>query len=72
MQFAARNVTCIRGVAAHVRGELSLDEATADAKQATRRLARSQAAWFRRADPRIAWVASADDLVREALGALES
>ena len=59
-----------RPLAAHLRGELSLDEAVAAAKQAARRLARSQAAWFRRADQRIAWVASAEELVREALGAL--
>ncbi|MCH7608064.1 MAG: tRNA (adenosine(37)-N6)-dimethylallyltransferase MiaA [Chloroflexi bacterium] len=60
-----------RPLAAHLRGELSLDDAVADAKQAARRLARSQAAWFRRADQRIAWVASAEELVREALSALE-
>ena len=59
-----------RPLAAHLRGELSLDDAVADAKQAARRLARSQAAWFRRADQRIAWVASAEELVREALSAL--
>ena len=59
-----------RPLAAHLRGERSLDEAVAGAKQETRRLARSQANWFRRADQRIAWVASAGELVREALGAL--
>ena len=60
-----------RPLAAHLRGELSLDDAVADAKQAARRLARSQAAWFRRADQRIAWVTSAEELVRDALSALE-
>ncbi len=57
-----------RPLAAHLRGERSLADAVADAKQATRRLARSQANWFRRADQRITWVASADELVREVLG----
>ena len=60
-----------RPLAAHLRGEVSLDEAVAAAKQATHRLARSQATWFRRADPRITWVASGDDLVRQGLRALE-
>ena len=60
-----------RPLAAHLRGELSLTDAIAEAKQATRRLARAQANWFRRADQRIAWVASAGELVREALRALE-
>ena len=60
-----------RPLAAHLRGELSLTDAIAEAKQATRRLARAQANWFRRADQRIAWVASAGDLVGEALRVLE-
>lgn len=57
-------------LAAHLRGELTLDEAVASAKKATHRLARSQASWFRRSDPRITWVASVGELVREVLGAL--
>ena len=60
-----------RPLAAHLRGEMTLDDAIAAAKQGTRRLARAQAGWFRRRDPRITWVGSADDLVREALRALE-
>ncbi len=60
-----------RPLAAHLRGELSLADAVAEAKQATRRLARTQANWFRRADRRIVWVASAGELVREAFSALE-
>ena len=59
-----------RPLAAHLRGEVSLADVVADAKQATRRLARTQAAWFRRADQRIAWVASPGALVRQALKAI--
>ena len=41
--------------AAHVRGELTLDEAVAEAVDRTRRFARRQERWFRR-DPRIHWI----------------
>lgn len=40
---------------AHLRGELSLDEASARIVARTRRLVRRQTAWFRR-DPRITWL----------------
>ena len=46
----------------HLAGELSLDEATAQTKRATRRLARRQMQWFRRDDRRIQWVRDADDI----------
>ncbi|MEX0783543.1 MAG: tRNA (adenosine(37)-N6)-dimethylallyltransferase MiaA [Dehalococcoidia bacterium] len=49
-------------VAKHLAGELSLDEAIELTKRATRRLARRQAQWFRRDDPRITWVQDADDI----------
>jgi tRNA dimethylallyltransferase len=42
-------------LAAHVRGEASLDEALDRAIRRTRRFARRQERWFRR-DPRIRWV----------------
>ena len=42
-------------VAAHLAGELSLDEARERTVVATRRFARRQDAWFRK-DPRIRWV----------------
>lgn len=42
-------------VAAHLAGELSLDEARERTVIATRRFARRQDAWFRK-DPRITWV----------------
>ena len=59
-----------RELAAHLRGEVTLEEAVASAKKATHRLARSQANWFRRSDPRITWVAGGGELVREVLRAL--
>ena len=46
-----------REVLAHLRGDLSLDEAVEGVAQATRRFARRQRAWFRRDDPSICWAA---------------
>lgn len=40
---------------AHLRGELTLDEAVAAIKRETRRFVRQQANWFRRNDPAINW-----------------
>ena len=54
-----------RELLAHVRGELSFDEALAEASQRTRRFARRQERWFRR-DPRIVWIeapGSPEDLI---------
>lgn len=55
-----------RELAAHVAGELSLDEALARAKLSCHRYARSQYNWFKPADPRIHWLdargAVADDI----------
>lgn len=45
-------------LAMHLKGELTLPEALALAKQRTRRFARRQQRWFRR-DPRIEWLSSA-------------
>ena len=46
-----------RQVVPHCKGETTLAEAIEATKLATRQLARSQAKWFRRADPRIEWCA---------------
>ena len=46
-----------REVLAHLRGELTMDEAISAVVQATRRFARRQRAWFRRDDPSICWSA---------------
>ncbi len=61
-----------REVAAHLAGELSLDEARARTVVATRRFARRQDAWFRK-DPRIVWVRyDADDLLDRAVAAVRT
>ena len=44
-----------RQAAAHLAGELTLDEAIERTITATRRFARRQDSWFRK-DPRIVWV----------------
>ncbi len=46
-----------REVLAHLRGELTRDEAIDGVAQATRRFARRQRRWFRRDDPAICWSA---------------
>jgi len=49
-----------------LRGELTREEAMEETKRATRRLARRQWQWFRRDDPRIRWIRTADDIELEA------
>ncbi len=49
-----------RELLAHLRGEVTLDQALATAVTRTRQFARRQRVWFRR-DPRITWVGAADD-----------
>jgi tRNA dimethylallyltransferase len=57
----------------HVLGEMTLAEATEKMKTEHHRLARMQATWFRRDDPRIRWLdASKVDLYEEAAGIVES
>jgi tRNA dimethylallyltransferase len=45
-----------REVCRFLAGETTLDEARESTKLATHRLARTQAGWFRRTDPRIIWL----------------
>ena len=60
-----------REVAAHLAGELTLDEARERTVTATRRFARRQDSWFRK-DPRIVWVRHDDpDRVEAAVRAVE-
>jgi tRNA dimethylallyltransferase len=60
-----------REVCAHLRGEMSLSEASERIKQETHRLARMQHTWFRAGDERIQWVdADAPDLMEQALATL--
>ncbi len=61
-----------REMAAHIAGDISLDEAVARAKHATHRLARSQGAWFKAGDSRIAWFPDAESLVARALEIIHS
>ena len=59
-----------RQAAAHLAGELTLDEAVERTTAATRRFARRQDSWFRK-DPRIVWVGHDDpDRVERALAAV--
>jgi tRNA dimethylallyltransferase len=60
-----------REVMAHLRGELTEQEARDRTAQATRRFARRQDSWFRK-DPRIVWIRHDDpDLLTKALAAVD-
>ena len=64
-------------LSAHIRGELSLDEALARTKFRTHKYARQQHAWFRANDPRIRWIDAeeeidlADTILQEWLNSFE-
>lgn len=63
MSRTASQALGYRELAAHLDGELSLEDALEEAKKRTRKFARRQQRWFRR-DPRITWFpALAPDLV---------
>jgi len=55
-----------REIAAHLRGEQSLEDAIANTQMHHRRYAKRQLAWFR-ADTRIQWVDSANEIVSRRL-----
>jgi len=55
-----------RQLAAHLRGEIALDEAIAQIKRATRRYVHQQMMWFRETDPTIEWFESEDSAGVEA------
>ena len=62
-----------REICAHLRNELTLDDAAARIKTETHRLARMQHTWFRAADPRIRWLdAGSPDLLDRARSLLAS
>ncbi len=63
-----------RDLAAHLDGEMGLDEALANTRRATRALVRRQYNWFRLADPRIAWLdaAAGEDAGQRAEAAVEA
>ena len=56
-----------REVAAYVNGELTIEETAERVKQATHRLIRRQATWFKAGDTRIAWTPDSASLVERAL-----
>jgi tRNA dimethylallyltransferase len=61
-----------RQAAAHLAGELTLDEAIERTTTATRRFARRQESWFRK-DPRIVWIDHDDpELLEKALAAVRA
>jgi tRNA dimethylallyltransferase len=63
----ARQALGYRELLSHLEEGVPLDRAVAEAERRTRALARRQWAWFRR-DPRIHWVASADEAVDWVVG----
>ncbi len=66
----AREAIGYRQVSAHLRGDLSLEEAIEHTIVATRQFARRQDAWWRK-DPRITWLSYDDpDLIGLAVGAV--
>jgi tRNA dimethylallyltransferase len=61
-----------RQICGHLLGEMTLAEETEKMKTENHRLARMQATWFRRQDPRIHWLdASTGDPYSESVGILE-
>ena len=59
-----------REVAAYMQGSMTLDETAERVKNATHRLIRRQATWFKAGDARIAWSADAPSFVERALTTL--
>jgi len=54
-----------REIAAHLAGEITLDEAIRRMRQATRRFVRRQGNWFRADDPSIRWFTAGPEAVAE-------
>ncbi|GAB4496103.1 MAG: tRNA (adenosine(37)-N6)-dimethylallyltransferase MiaA [Anaerolineales bacterium] len=52
-----------REIAAHLAGEITLEEATTQMKRLTRQFVRRQANWFSPADPQIHWFALPNDQI---------
>ena len=61
-----------RELAAHLAGEITLDEALARARSGARRFVRAQGGWFKAADPRISWADGEDAAVERALSLLRA
>jgi len=54
-ELPAMSAIGYRQVGAHLRGEITLEEAERQMRRATRRLVRQQANWFKSGDPGIRW-----------------
>ncbi|MGE0542728.1 MAG: tRNA (adenosine(37)-N6)-dimethylallyltransferase MiaA [Dehalococcoidia bacterium] len=63
----AFNAIGYRQVCDFLAGNSTLEEARSRTKLATHRLARTQATWFRRSDPRITWLDAGPNLEAQAL-----
>lgn len=61
-----------REMAAHIARDMTLAEAVAAAKKATRRLVRHQYNWFKLADPRVRWLEPGSDLSNRAKAAVQA
>ncbi len=59
-------------LAAHLRNEITLDEATAAIRRATRRLVRRQYNWFKLDDPRINWFQARPEATEAAMALVDS
>lgn len=54
-ELPAMSAIGYRQVGAHLRGEITLEEAERQMRRATRRLVRQQASWFKPGNPGIRW-----------------
>jgi tRNA dimethylallyltransferase len=61
-----------RQIAAHLDGEISLEQAVAQVRHATRRFVRQQANWFRADDHRLSWFEPRPDYEAQVLAYLAS
>jgi tRNA dimethylallyltransferase len=64
-QLPAMSALGYREIAAHLQGEMTLDEAVAQIKRVTRVFVRRQANWFKAADPEIRWFQAGETAVDE-------
>jgi tRNA dimethylallyltransferase len=68
MSATAAQALGYRELAAHLQGDLTIEEALEEAKRRTRRFARRQQRWFRR-DPRIRWFDAGDETLADQMAA---
>ncbi|MFV1948419.1 MAG: tRNA (adenosine(37)-N6)-dimethylallyltransferase MiaA [Anaerolineales bacterium] len=58
-------------IAAHLSGEISIDEAIRQIRSKTRKYVRQQANWFKQNDENIKWFSAADDPYKEILNEIQ-